>query len=152
MKTVYAIDPGNERSAYVILADGRPAEFGKILNDALLVELQTWNPNNLLAIERIASYGMAVGKEVFETCEWIGRYMQAWESMGGQVKLVYRRDVKLHHCESIRASDSNIRAALIDRYGPGKSAAIGTKANPGPLYRIRADVWSALALGLTAAQ
>ena len=40
------------------------------------------------------------------------------------------------------------RGALIDRYGGdgGKRAAVGLKATPGPLYGVKKDVWSALAL------
>ncbi len=102
------------------------------------------------AIEMIASYGMAVGREVFETCVWIGRFQEAIEQHGGLVRLIYRRDVKLYHCQSARANDANIRAALIDRYGPGRERAIGIKRSPGPLFGIKADVWSALAVALTA--
>jgi hypothetical protein len=98
----------------------------------------------------IASYGMPVGREVFETCLWIGRFVEAWASRGGEYRLVYRREVKLHLCESVRANDANIRAALIDRFGPGKPAAIGTKKAPGPLYGLKGDEWAALGVALTA--
>ena len=66
------------------------------------------------------------------------------------VALVYRRDVKLFHCQTVRANDANIRAAIIDRFGPGKEKAIGKKSAPGPLYGIKGDEWSALAVALTA--
>jgi hypothetical protein len=39
--------------------------------------------------------------------------------------------------------------ALLDRFG-GKSQAVGLKAHKGPLYGISRDVWSALAIALTA--
>ncbi len=99
-----------------------------------------------LAIEMIASYGMPVGKEIFETCVWIGRFVQAW---GGPFTQVYRRDVKLHLCGQPRAKDANIRAALIDKFGPGKGKAIGTKKSPGPLYGMTADCWAALGVAVT---
>jgi hypothetical protein len=57
--------------------------------------------------------------------------------------------VKLHLCKSTKANDASIRQALIDRYGPGKERAIGTKKAPGPLYGVKADVWAALALAVT---
>jgi hypothetical protein len=65
------------------------------------------------------------------------------------VKLVYRKDVKLYLCGSLRATDANIRAALLDRFGPGREIAVGTKRAPGPLYGIKGDEWSALAVALT---
>jgi hypothetical protein len=58
-----------------------------------------------------------------------------------------RRAVKLALCGDSRAKDANIRQALIDRFGG--SAAIGRKANPGPLYGISPDVRSALAIAVT---
>jgi hypothetical protein len=104
-----------------------------------------------LALEMIASYGMPVGREIFETCLWIGRFIEAWEMRQGRYQLIYRKDVKLFHCESARATDANIRAALIDRYGPGKERAIGKKSSPGPLYGLKGDHWAALAVALKAA-
>ena len=149
---IFAVDPGPELSASCTLADGLPSFPQKGSNADLLkhlYHLDGGTASEVLAIEMIASYGMAVGKEVFETCMWVGRFVEAWESRGGTTRLVYRRDVKLFLCQSVRATDSNIRAALLDRFG-GKAKAIGTKAAPGPLYSLKKDMWSALAVALTA--
>lgn len=106
-----------------------------------------------LVVEMIACYGMPVGKEVFETVFWIGRFIQCWFENGSHHKSIpariYRQDVKLHLCKSPRANDATIRAALIDRFGPGKERAIGKKKTPGPLYGVKGDVWAALALAVT---
>ena len=152
---ILAIDPGPEMSAWCALDGDKPVAFGKEPNSELLIRVRReWSPldrGDLLAVEMIASYGMAVGREVFETCLWIGRYLEAWERRQGKFRLVYRKDVKLFHCESVRATDANIRASIIDRFGPGKAKAIGTKAAKGPLYGIKGDEWSALAVALKAA-
>lgn len=151
MTRVIGIDPGTTESAYVILDNGHPTAFGKIPNAELLDKVYRWpaeTTNTTLAIEMIASYGMAVGAEVFETCVWIGRFGQAWRHYGGDDPLVvYRRDVKLHLCQSPRAKDGNVRQAIIDRFG-GKELAIGRKATPGPLYGMSADVWQAMGVAL----
>src|ERR1035441_7079829 len=152
---IFAIDPGPELSASCTLADGLPSFPCKIPNADMLEHLYRQfdedgpRKSALLAVEMIAGYGMKVGREIFETCLWVGRFVEAWESRGGTTRLVYRRDVKLFLCQSVRATDSNIRAALMDRYG-GKAKAIGTKAAPGPLYSLKKDMWSALAVALTA--
>jgi hypothetical protein len=57
--------------------------------------------------------------------------------------------VKMHLCGNTRAKDGNIRQALLDRFGPGKAIACGTKKQPGPLYGVSKDVWQALALAVT---
>lgn len=152
MSRILGIDPGSAETAWCAIVDGRPVLFGKERNDLVLEHLRkTWEPaEDLAAIEMIASYGMAVGREVFETCVLIGRMVEAWSARGGRVQLVYRKDVKLFHCETSRANDANIRAALLDRYGPGRDQAVGTKRAPGPLYGIKGDEWSALAVALTA--
>ena len=149
---IVALDPGNSHTAWCELTDGEPTRAAKVPNMDLLVEVRAgeFNGADVFAIEMIASYGMAVGREVFETCLWIGRFQEAWEARGGEARLVYRRDVKLFLCESNRANDANIRAALIDRFGPGKDLAIGKKHRPGPLYGITGDEWSALAVAVTA--
>ena len=141
-----AIDPGNERSAWVMYDGDRIAAAGIEPNEHILGLLDIERSfGSEVVIEMIASYGMPVGREVFDTCVWIGRFMEA----AGGAELVYRKDVKMHLCGQTRAKDANIRQALIDRFGPGKDKAIGTKKEPGPLYGLKADMWAALAVAVT---
>ena len=150
---VLAIDPGNEKSAFVIYEEGKLIDRDIIPNDELLIEMVNYRYKcQYMAIEMIASYGMAVGKTIFETCVWIGRFIQKWD---GNYTKIYRKDVTMHLCNSMRAKDSNIRQAIIDRYpaaGGGKTPQIGTKAKPGPLYGVSKDVWSALAVAIYATE
>lgn len=87
---------------------------------------------------------MPVGKEVFDTCIFVGRFQQSWRDPNA-VRLIYRRDVKLHLCGNARAKDSNIRQALIDKLGPA-----GTLRAKGPLYGVKSHAWAALAVAVTA--
>lgn len=152
---IIAIDPGNVESAYVVfrLDDSHPFKFGKVGNLDLLDFLKRENHGDNpfgesighMAIEMIASFGLPVGSEVFETVYWIGRFVEAW---GGNFTRVYRRDVKLYLCGTNRAKDANVRQVILDRYG-GKGKAIGKKGSFGPLKGIKADIWSALAVAIT---
>lgn len=148
---ILAIDPGPAQSGYCIYDGARLRESGVLPNADMLIRVQQW-PAPRLAIEMIASYGMAVGREVFETCVWIGRFQQAWRDPGA-VELVYRKDVKLHLCGTPRAKDANIRQALLDMFpctGGGKTPQVGTKAAPGPLFGVSTHVWPALGVAITA--
>jgi len=136
-------------SAYVVydVATGRPTRsFGKLPNDEVLaLVIASCGKESTLAIEMIASQGMSVGAEVFETCVWVGRFMQTFGA--SRTVRVYRNQVKLHLCGQVRAKDGNVRQALIDRYGG--PTAVGTKKAPGILYGISNDVWQALACAVT---
>ena len=144
---ILAIDPGPEKSAYVVIENGLPIEFAKLKNHELMIAMKLGQKASCkVVIEMIASYGMSVGAEVFETCVWIGRFIEVTK---GNADRIFRKDVKMHLCGNTRANDSNIRQALIDRYGPGKEAAIGKKSSPGPLYGVSGDVWAALAVAVT---
>jgi hypothetical protein len=147
-----ALDPGPERTAWLELTNGRPTAFAIEPNDLVLDRVRD-TAARVLAVEMIASYGKPVGAEVFDTCVWIGRFIQRWDDRParGLLRPVFRRDVKLHLCDSSRAKDPHVRQALIDRYGPGKDAAIGRKATPGPLFGVSSHVWSALAVAVTVA-
>lgn len=149
---ILAIDPGNQQSAYVFLEDMKIVGKMIVPNEQMLriVEAPIRECGasaagfNALAIEMVESFGMAVGKEVFETVFWTGRFVQAWRAWNPSWARVYRKEVKMHLCKSMRAKDGNIRQALIDKLGPQ-----GTKKAPGPTYGISKDVWSALAVGVT---
>lgn len=172
MSSILAIDPGNEYSAYVLyetcLTDLHKQreklniiEFGKYLNrDMLSIIASTYAEH--LAIEMPACYGMAVGKTIMHTCRWVGRFQDRFEHLTGRESyLVYRKakneedginGICMHICKNNTANDSNIRRAIIDRYpatGGGKTPQIGTKAQPGPLYGVSKDIWSALAVAIT---
>ena len=139
---VLAIDPGNIESAYCILDKEtyKPIEFGKLPNEEVLEKVKHSNYNNL-AIEMIASYGMPVGREVFDTCVWIGRFAQASYCYA---EYIYRKEEKINLCGSMKAKDSNIRQALIDRFGD-----VGVKKAPGFFYGFKSDIWAAFAVGCT---
>ena len=143
---VFGIDPGPDRSAYLQLIDGEIVDYDIEENSVLLSLLRSISPstNFHLAIEGIASYGMPVGKETFETCYFIGKCLEAFK---GPSTIVLRRDIKIYFCGSMKAKDANIRQAVLDKYG-GKEKAIGKKSNPGPLYGIKSHLWPALALAL----
>ena len=142
---ILAIDPGTTQSGIVVLYDGRISQ-SLVLNN---VDVLPWckgssEKGNEVVIEMIASYGMPAGRELFETCVWIGRFI---ESTSNRAHRLYRRDVKHYFCQSPHAKDPHIWQAIVDRYG-GKQAAIGNKKNPGPLYGVKSHARAALALGL----
>jgi hypothetical protein len=149
---IIAIDPGMTYSAMLTYdVDGIfPISWSYMENPDLLDFLDDdLTQFDALAVEMVASYGMAVGREVFETCVWIGRFIQVCRL---EWHFVYRADVKLHLCHSRKAKDPNVRQALIDKWGPGKEVAIGKKATPGPLYGLSGDCWAALGVAVTAAE
>ena len=139
---VIGIDPGTEQSAFVMF-DGEIVMDHGIWPNAELALHAIWGQPRIFC-EMIASYGMAVGASVFETCVWIGRFMEyARQDSGRDLQRVFRKDVKLHLCQSPRAKDGNVRQALIDRVGPQ-----GTKKDQGPTYGIKSHEWAALAVAV----
>ncbi|MDP4147532.1 MAG: hypothetical protein Q8936_24205 [Bacillota bacterium] len=149
---ILAIDPGNLESAYVVL-DGnlRPLYKEKTDNYGLLnaIECNDFDGVDYIAIEMIASYGMSVGQEVFDTCVWIGRFYEVLKHVG-KIKLIYRKEEKMNLCNTMKAKDSNIIQALIDRFAPGvQNKGKGHKASPGWFYGFSKDIWQAYAVGVT---
>ena len=139
--TIFAIDPGPTESAYVIWDGSHILAKGKVPSGSILPLIGIHERTSRIVCEMIACYGMAVGAEVFETCVWIGRYL---EKAQGQMDRITRGTVKMHLCHSMKAKDSNIRQALIDRLGaPGK------KSDPGITFGLSGDMWAALAVAVT---
>ncbi|MAT51524.1 MAG: hypothetical protein CMK32_10115 [Porticoccaceae bacterium] len=159
---VVGVDPGTWQSAWAWIDGTEVIEHGYCANEDLLQMIRDrYFGESELAIEMVASYGLAVGSSTFETVRWIGRFQEAYElgSSGTPAKLLYRKQdsegipaILLHICKNSRAGDSNVRQAIIDMYEPtggGKVPQVGTKKNQGPLYGISSHVWQALAVAIT---
>lgn len=147
MSVLLAIDPGTTHSGWVTYADGVPLRGGVDENHEMLLVIA--NHNGPVAIEEVRSYGMTIGQETIDTIRWIGRFQQA--AGGERVRLIPRKEVCKHVCNDGRAKDTNIRTALLDRYG-GKAEAVGNVKKPGPLYWVKSHMWPALAVAVTASE
>lgn len=156
---VLAIDPGTTESAFCLVRreDYMPCAFAKIPNEELFEKVMyltgTGGPYDLV-IEMVASYGMPVGREVFETCVWIGRFIERL-GLSGRTNpkghaLIYRQEEKLSICHDPKANDATIRQALVDRFAYGeKNYGKGTKNEPGFFYGFSKDIWQAFAVAVT---
>lgn len=147
---VVGVDPGTTQSA-VVMFNGKPGivHMEILSNEDMRERLATSQFSGdkaVLVIEQVESFGMAVGKEVFETVFWSGRFAEAWHPR--RFDRLPRRIIKQHICHTARATDSNIRQALLDRFG-GAQAAIGKKSTPGPLYGLKSHLWAAFAVAVT---
>lgn len=141
-----AIDTGTTETGYCVVdrKTYRPLRFGKVPNGELLGIIQSFE-GQYAAIEGFACYGMPIGQSTIESITWNGRYIQTLENSNIRWHYIYRREVKMNICGSMKAKDANIRQALIDRFGE-----VGTKNNKGFFYGFKADVWSAFAIAVTA--
>jgi hypothetical protein len=147
--TILGIDPGNSMTGYAVIEmpQLKLIEFGKVDNEVFREKLPSIKADHI-AIEYIASYGMPVGKDVFDTCVWIGRFIE--RLFPTVPTYIFRRDEKLELCGNPRAKDANIRQALINRFAKfdfknGK----GTKKQQDVFYGVSKDVWSAIAVAVT---
>jgi len=145
---IFAIDAGTFQSAFVRTDCKKIVSKGIVPNEQIAAMLRNLNKTDRVAIEMIACYGMPVGREVFETCLWVGRFVEAYESTHfAKAELIYRREVKMELCGTMKAKDANIRQALLDIFpqtGGGKTPAIGTKTKQGELYGMKSHMWAAL--------
>ena len=151
---ILGVDPGPTCSGFVLLGPDGVVESGVKPNAAMLEYLQAVRPSDgmSLVVEWFESYGMPVGREVFETCRWIGRFQQAWNTPEAVV-FVKRSEVKRGLSLGPRAGDSEVRRALLERFphtGGGAEPAIGISRCKGPLYGVRTHAWPALAVAVVA--
>jgi len=131
---ILGIDPGTTESAYVVLHKGTIVSSAKLPNFELRALLPKLQGYRILAIEGMQSYGLPVGREVFDTVCWIGRFIEA--STAPVVWPVFRPAVRAHHLGVAKgkSGDAAIRRAMLARFGPERTRGI-TK-----------DQWSALAV------
>jgi hypothetical protein len=146
---ILAIDAGNTYSgvAIVELPEFRLVWFDKLPNEEIYDSIKNYKIDEV-ALEMVACYGMPVGRDVFETCVWIGRFIEQLKDK--KISFVYRKDEKMCLCGSLKAKDSNIRQALINRYAKHDfKTGKGTKKNPDVFYGVANDVWQAIAVAVT---
>ena len=166
MKYICAIDPANEKSAYVICGayDLKPICLGKNTNELMYCEIgehignlcyesgrMFGNVDFVIVIEDIENLGGIVGRSVFDTCKWIGKLEDRFTRAGYQVEMVRRSQERKIICPGVyHAKDANIRAALVERFAPYEfNYGKGTKKVPGWFYGFRADIWQAYAVAVT---
>lgn len=149
---ILAIDPGSTQSGYVLRdTDSNKAaeQFGKVDNHEMLTFMRGYDFDHLV-IEMVASYGMPVGATVFDTCVWIGRFIQCSRTYDAELPVtrVTRQEIKRLLCHTtVGVNDSVIKQRLIDIHAPGvRNFGKGTKAEPGFFYGFHADVWQAFAV------
>ena len=160
MESVLAIDPGPTESAWVhysMNAD-RVVRFGTCDNVDMLSILDFEfgfdeeggrdKYSIIFVIEQVTSYGKPVGASVFDTCFWTGRFAQAWVAL---FMLYPRRRVKKVLLGKDKGGDPEVRAAVIAHFG-GKEKAIGNKAEPGQLHKMKEHEWQACGLALAYAR
>lgn len=143
-----AIDPGPEQSGWALIDISRRAivDHGVSENVELLTALNAPIAGHHLVCEKIASYGMAVGESVFETCVWTGHFISAFTRNQPQRTDLYSRitrtDVKLTLCHQTRGvKDAIVNQRLKDLWGePGR------KKTPGPTFGFTNHAWAALAV------
>lgn len=153
-RTVLGLDPGTRESALVGWDGTRVTSHYHLPNEVLLQHLgyraKLDKAPPILVIEQIESMGMRVGRDVFETVFWSGRFFQAWGLLADRIT---RRAVKMHLCGQMRAKDPDIRQAIWDRvcdpYIADRATAVGTKAAQGPLYGISGHKYAALGVAIT---
>lgn len=190
---VFAVDPG-KISAWVLMSPTEIHVKGRCSQVEILDLAREIARGNLsfrgvgiehIVIENIGHYGtgMPAGRDVFDTCRLIGRMEEIFERKmessapslnQALTHLIKRQSIKTHLCGRSTAKDSNVRQAVIDRFG-GNAKAIGGKrcpnckgkgwkgsgrpiclpcdgcgweTKPGPLHGIASHEWSALAAGL----
>lgn len=179
---ILCIDPGSRITGWVIL-DRRPGELPELVDHgntptlAFLDWLRGYRELGIrqAVVEHVGHYGtgMSAGADVFETCILLGRMVEILRYLPVVAK-VRRQSIKTRLCGRPTAKDSNVRQALIDRWG-GDELALGARkcahcqgkgwrgrgrpsceacggdgwdVPPGPLHGVTKHAWSALAAGV----
>lgn len=150
---ILGIDTGSTETGVCLIEKNtcKPLFFGKIKNTELFSlffePIKDYLIDCEVAYEQFKNYGMPMGDSTINSIQWNGRILQHLIEHYVDEQYVYpimRVEEKICICNSMKAKDSNIRQALIDRFGE-----VGTKKNPGFFYGFKKDIWSAYAVAIT---
>lgn len=151
---VFGIDPGPESCGVAFYdTEARRTEVSRsdMPVETVLEEIRSPAAVDLVAIERVQSYGIA-GSTLLRTSEIVGRLWQQATSCRLPVLLLYRREIlRVLDVTGKGNRDALVRQRLIETHGGTRQAAQGLKKSPGPLYGVSGHAWQALAVAIAAA-
>lgn len=170
MRLCLGIDPGNERSAFVwwdgsrvfVASDAVPN--GTLAQDALAT-IPVGISDMMVAVELPSMRGGKVYQELAMTSFWAGRFVEAFERecTGFTVRTVFPFEHMNHVAGRPAAKDAQLKACLIERFGPVSSTGLEQKLGksgqplkptkkvvPGPLFGVTGHCWSALSTAVFA--
>ncbi len=150
MIKVLAIDPGREKSGFVVWDGIKIYDMGIVSNEEIIEVVLYKDLLDYIAIEMVAHYGtgMPAGAEVFDTCVWIGRFVQEASHIYdmSKIRYVFRKVVRLHLCGTTKAKKSNTKQVLRDRFEPDL---VGRQRPKGVLKGLKDHMWSAMEVAVT---
>ena len=173
MSVIAGIDPGPERSALVEYDCERNAVLRHVeaANDTILdilllkaepqveptwacqtaVMFDGWPMFSTVVIEVPTSFGLRAGKDVFRTAFWSGRFFGEI-SRHIDCKTLGRKDIVQHLCGNRTSGDTDVRRAIMFRWGTDAKKVFGTPKEPGPLHGIVGHKMAALAVAVVWAE
>lgn len=150
-----AIDPGPEKSARVELYFNGAAcpvinRADMLTTQELTDELLADDRHLIIGIEDVRAYSVrATSQFLLETVKVVGQVELCARLKGRQFEALARTQVTGNLTGNARAGDREVREAVLDRWGMLHLS--GKRKLPAPLDKISADLWSAIAVGLTVA-
>ena len=143
---IIGIDPGNEETAYAVMAEDYTVIEADKQNNAQFLDFTLpaliRSGIDTVIIEGIQSYGMAVGKTVFETCYIVGECRRVAKLEGAEVRIYARPEYARALVGGMKVKDSTVRQALMTRFGGDK------KGEPLYLLKGNSDKRSAFAIAV----
>ncbi len=143
---ILGIDPGSEETAYALMGeDYQVIEADKQDNDRFLDDTLPDlidREATTVVIEGIQSYGMAVGRTVFDTCYIVGEARRIAKLKQAECFIYPRPEYARSIIGGVKVKDSLIRQALMTRFGGDR------KGEPLQLLKGNSDKRSAYAVAV----
>lgn len=117
MNFILGIDPGTTETAYCLIDKNYKILMADKINNEEFINLCFTSPNIQIACESLQSYGMPVGREVFETAYIIGRIIQKANDNNIPYTLYPRPEYAKSICGVKKVTDAVLKQALEMRFG-----------------------------------
>lgn len=138
------IDPGTEKSAYIVTDEYEPMYSAKIPNEDLrrqLINANIVEGKDARLIIEVPICRKWAGREVSDTAIWTGIFLASWPDFNGAyADMVTRQSVRMHTVGR-KATDASIRKYLIDRFDQDMLS--------NWFAGFKEDIWQAYALVVT---